>query len=78
MGANCCTSLLFLSYQDDDDDDDEEIEDKMIKPTDYLIVCAHSDEDIFSLQASLSVCSISDFVRNGDRTRYNLTDFCFS
>ena len=50
----------------------------MIKPTDYLIVCAHSDEDIFSLQASLSVCSISDFVRNGDRTRYNLTDFCFS
>ena len=76
MDANCFTSLLFLSYQDDDDD--EEIEDKMIKPTDYLIVCAHSDEDIFSLQASLSVCSISDFVRNGDRTRYNLTDFCFS
>jgi hypothetical protein len=33
----------------------------MIKPTDYLLVCAHSDEDIFSLQASLSHFNFCDF-----------------
>lgn len=46
----------FVPYQEDDeedDDDDEEIEDKMIMPTDFVIVCAHSEDDIFSLQASI-------------------------
>jgi hypothetical protein len=49
----------------------------MIKPTDYLIVCAHSDEDIFSLQASLSVCSISDFARNDNGGTVLIDFFCW-
>lgn len=38
---------------DEDDDDDEEIDDKMVKPTDFVIVCAHSEDDIFSLQVNI-------------------------
>ena len=32
----------------------------MIMPTDFVIVCAHSEDDIFSLQAS-TVSIFSDF-----------------
>ncbi|KAG0540796.1 hypothetical protein BDA96_03G440400 [Sorghum bicolor] len=39
--------------EDDDDDDDSDIEDKMIMPTDFVIVCAHSEDDIFSLQVNI-------------------------
>nr|CAB3475281.1 unnamed protein product [Digitaria exilis] len=65
----------YLNNNDDEDDDDEEeIEDKVIKPTDYLIVCAHSDEDIFSLQASLPVCNISGFARNYNGGAVNILE----
>ncbi|CAL4945827.1 unnamed protein product [Urochloa decumbens] len=51
--SNDMDPYLIKNDDDEDDDDDEEIEDKMIKPTDYVIVCAHSDEDIFSLQVNI-------------------------
>ncbi|TVU10269.1 hypothetical protein EJB05_43802 [Eragrostis curvula] len=38
---------------EDDDDDEEEMEDKSIKPTDFVIVCAHSEDDIHSLQVNI-------------------------
>ncbi|KAL6613906.1 hypothetical protein ACP70R_036176 [Stipagrostis hirtigluma subsp. patula] len=38
---------------DDDDEDDDEIEDNTIKPTDFVIVCAHSEDDIYSLQVNI-------------------------
>ncbi|XP_066310588.1 uncharacterized WD repeat-containing protein C17D11.16-like isoform X1 [Miscanthus floridulus] len=38
---------------DDDDNDDSDIDDKMIMPTDFVIVCAHSEDDIFSLQVNI-------------------------
>jgi periodic tryptophan protein 1 len=30
------------------------IEDELIKPTDFVIVCAHNEDDLYSLQASFS------------------------
>ncbi|OEL15647.1 putative WD repeat-containing protein C17D11.16 [Dichanthelium oligosanthes] len=60
----------YLNNNDDeDDDDDEEIDDKMIKPTDYVIVCAHSDEDIFSLQASL-LMNILEETEDGEQNMF--------
>lgn len=37
----------------DDDDDEEEIEDMTIKPTDLMVVCAHNEDDINSLQVNI-------------------------
>ncbi|KAF5753007.1 Transducin/WD40 repeat-like superfamily protein [Tripterygium wilfordii] len=36
--------------KDDDDDDSEELEDKTIKPTDAVIVCARNDDDFCHLE----------------------------
>ncbi|ONM34993.1 putative WD repeat-containing protein C17D11.16 [Zea mays] len=59
--SNAMDPYLKKNNEDDeeDDDDDEEIEDKMIMPTDFVIVCAHSEDDIFSLQASIALLALA-------------------
>ncbi|XP_062230051.1 uncharacterized WD repeat-containing protein C17D11.16-like [Phragmites australis] len=51
--SNDMDPYLKKNDDDDDDEDDEEIEDKTIKPTDFVIVCAHSEDDIYSLQVNI-------------------------
>ncbi|GJM87359.1 hypothetical protein PR202_ga03306 [Eleusine coracana subsp. coracana] len=36
----------------EEDEDEEEVEDNIIKPSDFVLVCAHSEDDVYSLQAS--------------------------
>ncbi|KAK3155657.1 hypothetical protein QOZ80_2BG0205990 [Eleusine coracana subsp. coracana] len=37
----------------EEDEDEEEIEDNIIKPSDFVLVCAHSEDDVYSLQVNI-------------------------
>ncbi|KAI3985980.1 hypothetical protein MKX01_039062 [Papaver californicum] len=67
----------YLKKDDEDENDDKEIKDMTIKPSDAVIVCAHTDDEVSQLRACNCVCVLEE-LEDGELNFYSHHDVILS